>query len=280
MGAAMHPRISVSAMCSAQWSLDEDLACYERLGVSQVGLSFEKLLGAAGGNLDRVEQVATRIGAAGLRVTNMLGLGVFNLAAPETWPAQQERLQAAVGVGAAIGAECLVALSGPAWPMPWEDAADALTEATRGFVEAARGRGVSLSLEHTNALRMDVSFLHTLADTVDVAERMGMGVCMDVSACWNERDLAATLASATGRFRPVQISDWVVGTRCTPDRVVPGDGNIPLRRIIGHLLEAGYDGAFDLEVLGPTAEDLGYEAVITRGVAWLDEELVALGVAP
>ena len=57
------------------------------------------------------------------------------------------------------------------------------------------------------------------------------------------------------------------------------DGNISLRRIIGHLLEAGYDGAFDLEVLGPTAEDLGYEAVITRGVAWLDEEVVALGVA-
>ena len=97
MGAAMHPRISVSAMCSAQWSLDEDLSCYERLGVSQVGLSFEKLLGAAGGNLDRVrEQVATRIGAAGLRVTNMLGLGVQpgrarDVAGPAGAPASRRR---------------------------------------------------------------------------------------------------------------------------------------------------------------------------------------------
>ena len=277
--AGMHRRVSVSAMSSAQWSFDEDLHCYEKLGITQVGLSFDKILKSAGGSLDRVEQVAGRVCDRGLTVTNMLGLGVFNLAAPESWPAQHERFLAAVGVGAAVGAECLVALSGPAWPMSWEDAADALVEASQGFVAAARRSGVEVCLEHTNALRMDVSFLHTLADTVDLAERMGLGVCMDVSACWNERRLGTTVTSASDRFRPVQISDWVVGTRCTPDRAVPGDGNIPLRRIMSQLLEAGYAGAFDLEVLGPTADAIGYESVIARGVAWLGEELDALGVA-
>jgi sugar phosphate isomerase/epimerase len=54
---------------------------------------------------------------------------------------------------------------------------------------------------------------------------------------------------------------------------VPGDGDIPLSRIIGQLLDAGYDGVFDIEIIGSRIEDEGYESAIRRSLGYLDELL-------
>jgi sugar phosphate isomerase/epimerase len=45
-----------------------------------------------------------------------------------------------------------------------------------------------------------------------------------------------------------------------------GDGDIPLRRICSALADAGYDGWYDIELLGPAIEAEGYEAVVPRAV--------------
>ena len=68
-----------------------------------------------------------------------------------------------------------------------------------------------------------------------------------------------------GAFAFVQVSDAVAGSVTTPDRAVPGDGDIPLESLLGRILEAGYQGAFDLEVIGPRIEQEGYASAIGRG---------------
>jgi len=101
-----------------------------------------------------------------------------------------------------------------------------------------------------------------------------------VAACWTERSLAATIGRGAGHLALVQVADWKVGTRCTPDRAIPGAGDIPLRRILGEVLAAGYGGPLDLEILGPSADQIGYETVIGGGVRWLDLALDELGARP
>ena len=49
----------------------------------------------------------------------------------------------------------------------------------------------------------------------------------------------------------IQVSDYIYGDQSPRARAVPGDGAIPLERILGWALDAGYHGAFDLELLGP-----------------------------
>ena len=83
---------------------------------------------------------------------------------------------------------------------------------------------------------------------------------------WAERTLAATLRDGMDVIRLVQVSDFVVGTHDTPNRVVPGDGDIPLRRILSDIITAGYDGVFDLELIGPRIEEEGYESAINRAI--------------
>ncbi len=73
------------------------------------------------------------------------------------------------------------------------------------------------------------------------------------------------MADAVDVLRLVQVSDYVIGTLRTPDRAVPGDGDIPLARIIGQLLEAGYDGVFDIELIGPRIEVEGYQTGRSEG---------------
>ena len=152
----MDARISVSAICTFEWPLAEDLAFYARSGIENVGISLAKLDRA--GWDDGVAAVVD----AGLRVTNLIGLGPFHLARPAEWPAQQERLVRALHVAEQLDAECLVITTGPAADLSWEAAADALEVALAPvLVEAAR-RGIPFALEHTNSLRVDVGFVHTL----------------------------------------------------------------------------------------------------------------------
>ena len=49
-----------------------------------------------------------------------------------------------------------------------------------------------------------------------------------------------------------------------------GDGIIPLKRIIGAFIEAGYDGYFDIELIGPDIEEMGYEEAIARSLRFLE----------
>jgi sugar phosphate isomerase/epimerase len=141
----------------------------------------------------------------------------------------------------------------------------------------ARALGIPFAVEHTNSLRVDVGFVHSLRDVVGLARRLGTGVCMEINACWAERGLADTIAASVDVIRLVQVSDFSVGTLATPDRRVPGDGDIPLERILGQVLAAGYGGVFDLELIGPKIDSEGYDSAVPRAVGALGSLLGALG---
>ena len=55
---------------------------------------------------------------------------------------------------------------------------------------------------------------------------------MELNACWAERGLAATIRDGIDRIRLVQVSDFKVGTVASSQRLVPGDGDIPIARIL------------------------------------------------
>ncbi len=270
-GGPMHPRVSLSAISTFRWTLDEDLAFYEEAGITAIGASLAKLEAAG------LEIGAARLRDAGLRVTNLIGIGPFVLDAPAQWPAQRERVGRALDAAEAVDAECLILTTGPAGQLTWEDAADALHDALDPVLADARRRGIPVALEHTNSLRVDVGFVHSLRDVIDLARGLGIGVCVELNACWAERGLASTIREGVDTFRLVQVSDYSVGTLSTPNRLVPGDGDIPLERILGQVLDSGYPGVFDLELIGPRIDEEGYGPAARRALERLDGLLTTLG---
>ncbi len=223
--------------------------------MTDVGVALRKL--EAPGDVDA-------IAAAGVRVVDVIGVG-------------SRRVGEAIELAQRLQAPMVVLTTGRAGPATWEEAADAFAATMAPLVEQARAAGVALVLEHTNSLRADVGFVHTLRDAVDLARRIGLGVCVEVNACWGERGLADTLRDGADVLALVQVSDYAVGTTTTPDRLVPGDGDIPLRRILGDVLATGYAGPFELELVGPRIDAEGYATAITRSLAALGELLTDLG---
>src|SRR5207245_10691055 len=100
-----------------------------------------------------------------------------------------------------------------------------------------------------------------------------VAVCVDLHSWWAERAFEETVARAASRLGHVQVSDASVASHTTPDRLVPGDGDIPLGRRLGALLAAGYAGAFEIEMVGPRIEEEGYERAIRRAIARTTELL-------
>jgi sugar phosphate isomerase/epimerase len=266
----------VSAISTFNLALDEDLAFWQRHGIGTVGVSVAKL--ERFGWEDGTRLVADAVGR-GLRVANLIGLGPFQLADPARWPRQQERLARSIETAAAVGAECMVFTTGPFAPLTWEEAADALETALAPILVEAAARKVPFAIEHTNSLRVDVGFVHTLRDAIDLARRFDVGVCMELNACWAERGLDATIRDGVDRIRLVQVSDFTVGTVASSQRLVPGDGDIPIARILGAVIDAGYAGVFDLELIGDAITAEGYEVAVPRAVDALGSILSELGAS-
>jgi sugar phosphate isomerase/epimerase len=112
---------------------------------------------------------------------------------------------------------------------------------------------------------------------ITLAETAGIGLCIELHACWMEAGLKPLFRRAMPITGLVQVSDYVLGDRSTPCRAVPGDGAIPLERLIGDLLEAGYEGVFDLELVGPRIQKEGAATATKRAAENLSEILTKLG---
>jgi sugar phosphate isomerase/epimerase len=254
-------KLAVSAVSSWQQCFDDDRAMWARLGVRDVGLSLRKC--------EEVGWPAVHdaIARDGLHVTNVVECGWFDLHDRATWSRVRTRWNAATDALADQAPWCLVITSGPAWPLPtWDERVARLSDALAPVVAHARARDVTVALEHTGSLRVDLSFVHRLRDAIDVAEQLEIGVCVELSSCWAERDVESRLAHP--RVAHVQLSDVAVPSLCTPDRAVPGDGDAPLDRLLGALHDADYAGAVELELVGPRIEAEGYEPAIRRALDW------------
>ena len=115
-------------------------------------------------------------------------------------------------------------------------------------------------------MRVEIGFVHSLRDSVELAERLDLGVVVETNYCFAERDLETTLQRAGSRIATVQVSDLVPPSTVIPDRAVPGDGVIPLERIAVLATAAGYAGPFEIEQLGPRIEAEGYEPALRRAI--------------
>jgi sugar phosphate isomerase/epimerase len=271
----MHPRACVSAISTFKLSLPDDLAFWQAHGITNAGVSVAKL--EAFGWAHGTELVLEAVGN-GLRVVDLIGLGPFHLADESRWDRQRDRLVRSIETAVAVGAPRIIFTTGPFAPLTWEEAADALERALAPVLKEARAENIDFAIEHTNSLRVDVGFVHTLRDAVALARRLDTGVCMELNACWAERALATTIRDGIDRIRLVQVSDFKVGTVASSQRLVPGDGDIPMARILGDLVTAGYSGFFELELIGDAIAAEGYDAAIPRAIDALDALLHRLGV--
>lgn len=265
-----HPRLSLNSLSSASWPLERDLELAVELGFGQVALLLDKLDAAT------PDKAVELVRSAGLRTTQVLARGTTP-SDPSQWPDDRVRLCRAIDLSAELGGTFVTVTTGSAGALGWDGAADAMGRALGSVIEHGRRRGITLAIEGTLPVRPEIGFVHSFAHTVELAHRFDLGVALESNYCCYERDLDQSLRLAGSRLVTVQMSDLVVPSTALPDRAVPGDGSLPLGTLIAATLAAGYQGAFELEQLGPRIEAEGYAEAARRAVEVLDQLLAGAG---
>jgi sugar phosphate isomerase/epimerase len=173
-------------------------------------------------------------------------------------------LRRVIGAAAAVGARAISLLTGGRGASTWDDAAQRFCDAVQPCLDDARAAGVALAIENASGLYADIHIAHSLRDTIELAERAGLGICIDLFHSWTEAHLPALVDRALPRTVTVQLSDYVLGDRALPARAVPGDGVIPLEAVVAQVIASGYPHGFDLELIGPRIEREGRREAARR----------------
>jgi sugar phosphate isomerase/epimerase len=193
------------------------------------------------------------------------------------WDAARAGMNEAIAAAAAVGARSIYMLTGGRGGQTWEDAADAFAEAIAPCNAEAKKVGIKLLIEPAPMLYAGFHLAHSARDTVLLAEIADIGVCLDLFPVWTEAGLKETIRRGAPRIGLVQLGDHVPGDMSVPCRAVVGDGAIPFERLFGWILETGYDGAFDLEMIGPRITQIGPVEALRRSAEATSRILEKLG---
>jgi sugar phosphate isomerase/epimerase len=270
----MHDRVSVNSICFMRQPLSVQADYWRALGARRVSLVGPQL---AGDGVDAALQALATGDYAVETIVHPSFAGPRIEPDRNRWQEPRERLAAMIETARRLGARSIYMTTGGFGDLTWEQAAETFAGMVAPCAAQADAAGIALLIENTPPLYADLHIAHNLRDTVALAELAGIGVCIDLPSCWTEAGLQQTIERAMPRCRLVQISDYVCGDRAVPARAVPGDGDMPLRRLVEWLLSAGYGGAFDLELLGPRIDEEGELAAAGRAAAAVGELLQSLG---
>lgn len=263
----MHPRVSINALCfpGADWATMSE--AWDRLAPHRI--SFPSALAPADPAAVRAD--LERRGRRVESITHPFLSGARLDAGAEVLADATQRLTDVVEWAGAVGAHSIYMVTGGRGTLAWESAAERFGDAVAPGIEAARRAGVMLLVEPVASLYADLHLATSFHDAATLARTAGLGICLDVFASWTEADLGGRIARHVDDIHLVQVGDYVLGDRQVPSRAVPGDGDIPLEAIFHDLHDAGYVGAFDLELLGPRIDAEGHLTAVGRAADRVSE---------
>ena len=256
----IHPRLSVSEICTYPWTLADELVLWDSLGLHHVGVLDAKL------NAHGLDQAVNALTSRSLGLTTLICTDQFDLGAPETWNATRDEVNQDIDLAATLGTSVYLT-PGPGPGRSFDELTDALAAAAAPCVAHAAAQGVRLAIEPSQ--RTDRSYVHTLPAAIQVADRTGLALIVDLGNCWREPDLAAAIHQVGDRLAVAQLCDVLAHERGglpAGTRVVPGDGDMPVEVFVQAVLDTGYTGNFELELVGPAVEAESLESATRRGV--------------
>jgi len=265
---SMHPSISINTLCLPAAPLGALAERVARIGARGISPDLDQVTAFG------VAESARAVRAAGLEVATLTHRA-FGFATPIETGTARERLLRSIAIAGEIGAPTIIMTTGGRGALGWPRAAEVFADALAPCAEAASKAGIRLGIEPTSHLYSDVSIAHRLTDATILARKAGIDVMIDLFACWVDADIDVAIADAVPLTGLVQVSDYVYGDRGLPCRAVPGDGAVPLDRLIPAIVRAGFQGWFDLEIIGPRLQAEGEDAGLRRAADFIGNLLEA-----
>ncbi|HVC96715.1 MAG TPA: sugar phosphate isomerase/epimerase family protein [Pirellulales bacterium] len=249
-------RLSMNEMTTFRWSFDEDVSHYVAAGISAIGVWRPKV--SDFGEDKSIELLAE----SGLEVSNLLWAGGFTGSDGRNVRDSIEDGAEAIRLAAELRAACLVIYSGSRHGHTHNHARRLLTDALAELLPLAVEREVTLAIEPMNrGCAAEWTFLTSLDDAmalIDHFDSPRMQLAFDTYHLGGDPDLVERLGEAAQRIAVVHLGDGKSPPDHEQNRTRLGDGVIPLKEIVAALSSAGYDGFYDVELMGEDIESSDY----------------------
>ena len=262
MPTAWMSRLAVSELSTYRWSFEEDVFRYKAHGFSAVGVWRPKLsdCGEAKGRELLLDH--------GMKASSLNWAGGFTGNDGRTFREAMHDALDAVEVAAQIGADCLVVLAGSRAGHTRNHAKRILTRALSELAEAAQAVGIQLALEPMHAgCAHEFTFLTTVPDTLDIIstiDRSNCGIVFDSYHMAQDKNAINWLPSIVPFIRLVQLGDAKRAPMGEQNRCLLGHGKVPLSAIVQTIEEYGYEGYYEVELLGEDVEHFEYSEILSQ----------------
>ena len=257
----------ISEFTTMPWSFGEDVSRYAALGVDAIEVVEAKL------DPERIDEQMASIAAAGLAISGIQPK-VRTFFPSRMMPDPKPLGERIACIRGTIERLARYAPGVPfitnTGPHPKGDMVEAMKVTAEGLGELGRiaaDHGVLMAVEPLNPSSVNVeSAIWTVDQALDVIEASGsdaVGLCLDYWNIWQNDQLEAAIRRAGDRIFTVQASDWRT-PRSYADRIVPGDGTIPLARLIAATRHTGYARPWVVEIFSNDVADTLYDTDLEK----------------
>ena len=239
--------LSLSEISTVAASFRDDLDAYAAAGFDGIGI-WEMKLGD-----DEADLEALR--ASGLTATNCVPLVPSILPntvieGPEDVEERIAAICASVRRFARYEPDCVLCLTGPAGGRDDAEARELVVDGLRRIAAAARDAGVRLGLEPIHASQRDaLTLITTIPEALELLDEAGLpdvGIMVDLWHVGDTPEIERHLTENVERITGVHVAERLPGR---DDRGLPGERCGELMQV---LLDAGWRGAWDVEIFGDT----------------------------
>jgi len=266
-----YPRLSMNEVTTYRWSFEEDVRRYRDAGYEAIGVWRQKL-----GDFGEEEGVDL-LAESGLHVTNLLWAGGFTGSDGRSFEEAVEDAAHAVRLAGAMNAGCLVVYTGGRNNHTSRHASRLLRTAIDRLLDLAEAADVTLAIEPMHpACAAEWTFLTDLESTMKLVESFQterLKIVFDAYHFGHDRSVLENLPEIVPYMALVQLGDRLTAHDIDHNRCELGQGVVPLSEILCRLLEAGYEGDFDVELVGQDIELSCYEKLLSTSRLAFDELL-------
>lgn len=255
-------RLSMNELTTYRWSFEEDVRQYASAGYDGIGVWREKVADCGEDNALRA------LADSGIKVSLLSWAGGFTGSDGRSHAEAIEDGLDAVRLAARLQAECLIVHSGARGGHTRNHVRRIFRDALERLLAAAEPLDVTIAVEPMHpSCAADWTFLTGLDDALDliqVCDSRRLKLALDAYHLAHDETALQRLEEVAPHVAIAQLGDARQLPCGEPSRCPLGEGIVPLSRFVSALLSAGFDGFFDVELVGEEVEASDYAQLLIK----------------
>jgi sugar phosphate isomerase/epimerase len=254
----------MNELTTYRWSFEDDVQQYGQAGIDAISVWRQKL--SDFGEEKGVELISD----CGLTVSSLLWAGGFTGSEGRSHKESVEDAHDAIRLAARLGADCLIVYSGPRAGHTHNHARRLLVNALKELLPHAAESGLQLALEPMHCeCAHEWTFLTDLPETVALIDKLdhaNLKIAFDTYYFGTDEQIVDQLRGLVPYLGIVHLGDARRLPDGDQDRCPLGSGIVPLSPIVEALAEAGYNGFFDIKLMGQEIEAADYQELLRQSL--------------